>query len=158
MGGGGVGGQSAQQVPPLLTKQRANLIFCPVKASSRGTLCIYGFMRENGLESQAPLARLLVVEKGRSETKLTFVNEGPDCAQWLPVSDAVWREKRQEASNVLVELGLANRISHHKANWVLKGGPCSRLVLIDVGNSSLDVKRTLKISQKRRKAVLVAVE
>ena len=60
-------------------------------------------MRENGLESQAPLARLLVVEKGRSETKLTFVNEGPDCAQWLPVSDAVWREKRQEASNVLVD-------------------------------------------------------
>jgi len=117
---------------------------------SKGTLAIYGFMRENGLESEAPLARLLLVEKGRAETKLTFANEGPDCAQWLPVSDPVWREKRQDAMNVLMGLGLNVRISNHKANWVLKGGPCSRLVLIDLGNCSLNVKRTMIVSKKRR--------
>jgi len=74
------------------------------------------------------LARLLVllVEEWRAETKLTFDNEGPDCAQWLPVGDPVWREKPRDAINVLVGLGLHIRISCHKANWVLKGGPCSQ--------------------------------
>jgi hypothetical protein len=121
------------------------------KALTR-TLCIYGYIREQGLEGKAPLSRLLSVEKGPSETTLTFRNEGPDCRQWCPVSAEVWREKRQESADVLRELGLTGPISHHKANSVVKGGVDSRLILIDVGNCQLDVKKTIEMSRKQRVA------
>ena len=34
----------------------------------------------------------------------------------------------------MVPVGLAERVSDHKASWVFKGGPCSRLAYSEAGN------------------------
>jgi hypothetical protein len=113
---------------------------------------IYGYLREQRLEGQVPVPMLYQVTQDgpKKKTSLFVENKGPDCEQFMPLSQQAWNEARDKSIKELEASGLGPRQSHHLKNWSLQRvGAIWKAFLIDLGNCSLRTD-TVKRSKERR--------
>ena len=93
--------------------------FLTSSPACRRTLCIYDFIREQSIETELPLPRLVKVTRKGLETTLAFEFMGLDAAKFCPVSNAEWSRLKQKALKDLRDAGLVIQDDPHRKNWCL---------------------------------------
>ena len=117
------------------------------------TLSIYGHVREQGLETQLALPKLLSVDRVGDDILLTMEYMGPDYNSHVPVTLSKFKELCDVTRKELSNAGVGDRMSHDKANWCIVTQGCNhRAYLVDVGRCVLSAK-ALGMTKERREVV-----